>query len=399
MEIDKPCLFLEINDKNFIFVVAQYDKDLNYKILDTKEVQSEGVLNGKIIDITITSKILKDSIVLIEKKINFTFKSAIVVSCQNSFECINISGYKKLAGRQIFDEDISYILNDIKKIITDNNPQKSLVHLFNSNFILDEVILEKLPTGLHGEFYNQHLTFFLFPKHEIKNIQLALKSCNINISRIIFKEFVYGIKKLNTKELSVLINIQEEKINLSMFDNSSLIFSEYFNFGSNLIIRDISKICSLDIKVVKQIFSDNYFKKKQSLKNSEYLDIKYFEENRSRQISRTHLMDIIIARVDEIMEKIYKKNINLAHLKNNKKNVHINLEDFDVFTNLSDELKAGIDNNLDNIVIDCIKSEDERLLPVISAVELAVKGWEKEAIPIVKTKKSIISRLFSIFFK
>ena len=35
--------------------------------------------------------------------------------------------------------------------------------------------------------------------------------------------------------------------------------------------------------------------------------------------------------------------------------------------------------------------------PAASA-ELIAKGWEKEAIPIVLTKKSIISRIFSSFF-
>jgi len=33
------------------------------------------------------------------------------------------------------------------------------------------------------------------------------------------------------------------------------------------------------------------------------------------------------------------------------------------------------------------------------SAELIGKGWEKEAIPTIQTKKSIISRIFSIFFK
>ena len=65
MEIGKPCLFLEINDKNFIFLVAQYDENFNYKVIESTEVKSEGILDGKIIDIELSSKILKTSIVSI----------------------------------------------------------------------------------------------------------------------------------------------------------------------------------------------------------------------------------------------------------------------------------------------------------------------------------------------
>ena len=397
MEIGKPSLFLELDDEKFILAVAQYDNELNYKILDSIEVKSVGILNGKIIDIESSSNILKDTITSIEKKINYNFKNIVLISNQKNFECINISGFKKLAGSQIITEDISYILNNIKKVISDNNPGKSLIHIFNSNFILDGTILKKLPTGLHGQFYNQHLTFFLFPKHEIKNMQLTLKNCNLNIERIIFSEFVLGIKKLNTKELSVLINFKKEKITISVFENSSLIFSEHFEFGSNIILRDISKVCSLSLEIVKQIFSNNFFKKEQN--KEEYLEKKYFEEGRFRSISKTHLKDIVIARLEEIIEKIYKKNINLTYLKHKKKNVHILLEDLDIFNNLSEYIENKIKNSLDTVFLNSISTQDERLVPVLSSIELIAKGWEKEAIPVVQANKSIISRIFSLFFK
>ena len=75
MEIGKPSLFLELDDEKFILAVAQYDNELNYKILDSIEVKSVGILNGKIIDIESSSNILKDTITSIEKKINYNFKN------------------------------------------------------------------------------------------------------------------------------------------------------------------------------------------------------------------------------------------------------------------------------------------------------------------------------------
>ena len=59
----------------------------------------------------------------------------------------------------------------------------------------------------------------------------------------------------------------------------------------------------------------------------------------------------------------------------------------------------NIKNSLDSVFISSISTQDERLVPVLSSIELVAKGWEKEAIPIVHAKKSIISRLFSLFFK
>ena len=44
-------------------------------------------------------------------------------------------------------------------------------------------------------------------------------------------------------------------------------------------------------------------------------------------------------------------------------------------------------------------TQDEHLNACLMSAELIGKGWEKEAIPTIQTKKSIISRIFSIFFK
>ena len=95
MEIDKPYLFIEINDKNFNFFVVKYNEDFDFQVIYKDLIKSEGITNGKIVDQNISSKILKDKLNFIEKKINFTFKNATIISDQENYNCINASGFKK----------------------------------------------------------------------------------------------------------------------------------------------------------------------------------------------------------------------------------------------------------------------------------------------------------------
>ena len=53
---------------------------------------------------------------------------------------------------QILPEDISYILNDVKTKIVETENQKSIIHLFNSIYLLDNKLIKNLPIGLHGNF-------------------------------------------------------------------------------------------------------------------------------------------------------------------------------------------------------------------------------------------------------
>ena len=146
MKTNYPHLCIEINEKKIIFLVVKYNEELEFTALESKIINSAGFSNGKIFDINILSKTIKDTLDVIEETVGYTFKYVTVVTDQNNINCINVSGYKKLNGSQILAQDITYILNDIKKIITDKETKYSLIHLFNSAYTLDG-------EGLHSQLY------------------------------------------------------------------------------------------------------------------------------------------------------------------------------------------------------------------------------------------------------
>jgi len=78
MEIDQPYLFVEINDKNFNFLVVKYDENFDFKIVHSETVKSEGISDGKVIDLLNISKIIKEILNLIENKISFLDIAGIV---------------------------------------------------------------------------------------------------------------------------------------------------------------------------------------------------------------------------------------------------------------------------------------------------------------------------------
>ena len=399
MKINEPYLLLEINDKKFIFLVVRYKEDFNYEILDSDQVDSLGIKNGKIVDIEISSKIIKEHLNKIEKKNKFIFKSVTIINNQEDFSCINISGFKKLSGSQVSKEDISFILNDIKKLIMSNYTKKSLVHLFNSNFILDNNNLINLPIGLYGEFYSQHLTFFLLPKNDIKNMQLLLSKCDLEIDKIILKAFSEGIQKIDSIDKKInftLIKIGNKKSSVSIFGKSSLLYSQIFSFGTDMLLKDVEKVCSIKFSEVQKIFSSNFFESSTNINKENYLDKKYFTNSRYRKISITHLFDIVEARLDEIINLIYLNNINLKYLKEENKSIYFSIEDPIINKGIRNNFKKKLITNSLDVVEDL--TQQDLLESCVASAQLVGKGWEKEAIPIIHTKKSLISRIFSVLF-
>ena len=91
------------------------------------------------------------------------------------FDCINVSGFKDLNGNQILSDDISYIINNIKSKLVDTEKQKTIIHLFNTKFLLDNKPIKNLPIGLHGKFYSHQLSFFLININELKKFQFFIQ--------------------------------------------------------------------------------------------------------------------------------------------------------------------------------------------------------------------------------
>jgi len=398
MKLNEPYLVVDLNDNKIIFFVISFNDKKDFRILKKIIIESVGIQNGHIIDIEIVSQLLKKTIGKIEEDINFFFSSVAVIINPNKINCLNVSGYKKLNGSQVSNEDITYILNDIKKIILDSENNYSLIHLFNSNFSLDSDNLENLPIGLFGEFYNQNMTFFLANKNVIKNIKSVFNNCRLTIEKIILKSFAEGVNLLSINQLDknfTIIRLEENRINVSLFKNKSFVFSEDFNFGFNLIIRDISKLCSLKNEEVENLMKTVELKDSMENNSESNLEQKYFYISPYRKIKHRLILDIMTARLEELFEISYKKNTNIKNLKSNDK-IYIYIELPEYHKNIHyvlEKSKITISERIFNNT-----KEHDLLSAVTGACELVARGWEKEAIPIIHKKKSFISSFFSNLF-
>ena len=160
-----------------------------------------------------------------------------------------------------------------------------------------------------------------------------------------------------------------------------------------MILKDISKVCSLEISTIQKIISETSFEI--SDKNL-YVDKKYFDENSYRKISLNHIMEISSARIEEIINIIFNKNKNLYDLKDKEVDLYFEFEDKNVFNKFHFIFK----NNFKKYKFNILKPKEEDPLESIKIFgQLLSKGWAKEAIPFVNKKKSLISRIFSGLFE
>ena len=162
-----------------------------------------------------------------------------------------------------------------------------------------------------------------------------------------------------------------------------------------MIIKDISKLCSLKIEEVENFIKEIELRNIIESNNESYLEQKYFYASPYRKIKYQLILDIMKARIEELFELCYKKNSNIRNLKNSDK-VYIYVDSPEYYKNIEyvlEDSKLTISEHILNINL-----EQNFLAGVNGACELIGKGWEKEAIPITYKKKSLISGFFSRLF-
>ena len=396
MQQNSPQLFIEISNLEIVFIVGKNNEKYEFELIYSNNIKVNDAREKEIFDFESIHNSVKENIYLIEQKLNFTFKEVtLIIDMPDNF-LINFTGFKKLNGSQLTKQNVTFIINSLKSKIDEFENNKKIIHIFNSEYLLDKKKVENLPIGLFGDFYSHELTFSLIDKNDFKNLENIFSRCNLRIKKLISKSFLNGIHLINgnfSLNTFFKVEINRKTSKLIFFDNHTLKFIQDFRFGTDLIFRDISKITKLNLNVVEKILNHPKF-----LKNNikePFLDKELFENNNFRKIHKKLIFDIAEARIQEFAEIFLYKNINLKNFLKKKSSIFLGIDDYQKIKCFEESFltyfsnKKGFEVNL----IDKLPLE-EACDNINSFVQF---GWKSEAVPFIPEKKSLIARFFDLF--
>ena len=393
-----PKLFISIGDLEISIIAGQNNDQNSLEILDKLILPIDSIIKNTIVDFDKITNIIKKNIFIIEQKVNYTFKDITVILNNFEISILNLCGFKKLNGTQISKENITYILNSLKSCIDEFEENKKILHIFNSEYCLDKKKLDNLPIGLFGDFYSHDLSFILMNKNDNKNLENIFKQCNLRINKILFESFVKSSlindtnQKINT---FFYVQIEDNKSKIFYVENDAIKFEQNFNFGTKIILNDICKITSLEFSSVKNIISEN--KDIYKIPEEELLEKKYFDNQKYRKIKKNLIAKIAEARIEELFEKFFLKNINVKKIFELAGVIFLEINDQQHVSCFNQVYEKSFSFNYKHDVRIVKKPEIEEI--ICKADNIIQFGWKKEAIPVIKSKKSFIIRALQKIFK
>ena len=383
-----PIGIIELGDINIKCVIFKINNNNDSEILSTSITNSEGIHNDVVVNLKKASDAIRSCISVAEEDAKISLKKINVIFEQPDFLCTKFSKNKKINGSKIHKDDIEFLLKEAKKQLILNDKNQSIIHIFNYNYIVDGKTFVEEPIGVYADSLTHEMTFITTQKNNLKNIKQAFIDCDIEIERFISRTFSLGVELLNDKELqfgSVLIDLEFEKISLGLFKNLALVYSITFPMGINHITKDISKVCSLNLDESKNIINniDFSFQNNQNIfDENNYLKSTYFVNSSFRKISKDLILNVIKARLDEIIDTLNKQLIapgfnltsGISFVLKGGLNLY-NIEKY--FINFFGPNLKRIEKNNNEKDKDFKKDFDSCL----GAIEIIKDGWETEAIP------------------
>ncbi|SHJ57021.1 cell division protein FtsA [Clostridium cavendishii DSM 21758] len=287
--------------------LAEENNNGEFQILHSVSKESKGIIKGNIVDIDKASIVIKECINELIKQSNVHIKGIYV-------------GVGSYNGRIVSKKNIYYTDTD-NEIITRKNIEKLIDMSKNVSLTDKEIVVQCIVNNFYnkemGIVYNPtnkkctslelNSDIFISQKELLNNIKKAVITAGFEVSGFTLR--INSLKKIFLGEKTatsnmLLIDVGAEKTEIAFYKNNELVALSYIPLGGENITNDLAICASIpkeEAETIKKTYSSCFIRKledENSFKAGNY------------EIDNKLFYNVIIARIDEIINFIYEDLLN-----------------------------------------------------------------------------------------
>jgi len=302
---------LDIGTSKITAITGQFpENESKINIVGVASIPALGFKKGQIINLEQASKTITDCVESTERMAGFQINHAYVCLTAPHIESINSKGVTAISGTngEITSADIDRAIEAAKAISLGDN--KEIIHVIPRLFTVDgqEGVVD--PIGMNGVRLEVETHLILASTPALKNLYKCLEDIGIKVDGLVYSGLSAAKACLSETETELgvaLVDIGGSNTTLTIFQESSPIFSGVIPIGANNITNDLAIGLRLPLQDAEKI----------KIKLKAYADKKGFEDEielthlgilseDKRKISfSTTVNGIIKARLEEIFSFIY----------------------------------------------------------------------------------------------
>lgn len=309
---------LDIGSSNIRSVVGEILPNLPLQIVAANTTETHGIRKGQIFDNGDAIESVKSNLEEIEKRLGERPSGFVTSVGGPHIQSINSRGVVAVsrADGEITEDDVTRVVKAAEALSLPKN--KEIIHIIPKEFIVDKEEGIRDPIGMHGVRLEVECEVIVGFSGSINSFVKTIEETGNSVTGIVFSTLAASEAVLSKrqKELGVLVlDIGGSSTGFCIFEEGNLLAASVLPIGASHITNDIAIAFQLPIDIAEKIKLKYGMAYNKDAKKEE-INLKEFEEENTKRISRKKLIDVIEARNMEILELVNKelKKINRERL-------------------------------------------------------------------------------------
>lgn len=302
---------LDIGSTKIVCLIARIAQSGKIEVIGIGHNGSQGIKAGRITDIKAAEICIVQAVEAAEKMAGERIKKVYLNISSNNLISQRLSSELMVTGHEINDKDLNRLLFQILDRFNDQDLE--IIHSFAYDYMLDGNRGIENPLGMYGNKLLGDFHVLSAPTTHILNTNSCLSRCQLEVENYMSSSYASGLSCLTPDEMSLgvlQIEFGGGCTSVSVFNNGHLLYTDAVPIGGMHVTNDLARGLSTDFLTaerIKTLYGTLSYGSNTNFDEVIEVSSSNSTEADSTNVSRSVLVEIIRARVEEIIEIAQKK--------------------------------------------------------------------------------------------
>ncbi|MCT0948092.1 cell division protein FtsA [Weissella confusa] len=294
---------------NTIKVLAADVRDQQANIVAVGRSIAHGVKRGVVVDIEATANDIRQAVAQINEQTSTPVTEVVASLPASNIQIQNVSETVTVKDSQhISYEDVAAAVKEATKVNVPSD--REIIELLPTEFIVDDFDGIQDPNDMVGMRLEMKAVAYTAPRNVMGNLRMAIAKAGLQLRDFVLTPLAYSKTILDDGQQefgTIILDMGAGHTTATVVHDHQLKFLSTFPAGSDNISRDISAVLEVGLHDADMLKLDSGLALSSMAREDNKLVIKKISSENAEQISEVLLVQIIEARLMQILDKLGEK--------------------------------------------------------------------------------------------
>lgn len=303
------CVGLDIGSAEVRSVIAQImDDGAPLRVIGVGQALSEGLRRGVVVNAEAVAKTINRCLEAAEHQAGVPVEDVFVGVSGAELFCQSATGVVAVgkADGEVMEEDLVRVVEETQARTT-LAQNREILHVVPQQYRLDDQTGLKDPVGMKGVRLELSALVVGTATHHLKNLTKSLELAGVRARQFVAEPLASAEAVLlpKQKELgTVLINVGGSTTSMAVFEDGDLLHLAVLPIGGEHVTNDIAIGLRTSIEVAESVKLQYGHALPDEVNKKDEIALSEFDAQESDAVSRSHVAEIIEARLEEIFHLV-----------------------------------------------------------------------------------------------